>query len=936
MRGARIGGRVPPGLMRIDLRHAGLAALLIGIAAAGCSSATPESTRTSSAAVTVTPPASFTFASFRGPPRPVVAVGRDYVYAASTGYVDIYFKAGDGSITSYVNGGSTSFQVLFGDLSAIDASSLTGHFNNEVASINSQYAAMGASVQKYVPPCAASSSSPTGMTGACADRFDDGDTVYDEYTGRFFVMTKLGRPVYSCTDPRINLPIPPGYSAGWNGGARDSNGNLVDTNCYGAPAKYVQAVVARPILVAVSQCYSAVGDCEGLDDTYKGPGAYALAEDSWDWAQINVSRGLLMVDSRQKFDATTYPGTGVTGSTIYGFSAQSLANGTLSPHWLPTPGFMLAPNVFGTTGVTGPQGSGAKVTTSEQANQSPFMFAEMHGATNTDWPMMVTTHGGNQVWAYDLVPSDPAYLNALQANPQALALWDLSPWMTSMTVSTPSVVTVPSGEIQEFNAHPVWSGTVPGQASPGMLYWSFVNSSNGLDAFAWPKWPWTTNASPALTQTTGYEAWHVATTNGADFPVLSHNYMSGDDTLLFHTFSPAAGTYVVSSYYAVNGATDPGFPSPVLIQPGTGPGTPWVPSSPGKVDVLSNVSDPLRPEVFMTSVVSTNGALQSYVTAVPMPDGALHQPPSSASVFPSSLQIQMGTTATATVSFGQFGSTSVTGAPVTCSVGGDLTPLGIPPVVTMTPGGATVTFTNNQYASGTHYEGISCTNGISVSLPVTFTPSQTIFYPDTAGTAGPNAGPNTLVIAPNSGCTSVPLVWNTNGPTSECGNPTYTNYSVQVTPALPLNMTWEIVAAGIGIDGGFAYQTLEICAPGSQPIDDWYNFVLQSSGCGSGPYTTNLSVQVSVSCQPTTCAGRCASEVSDGCGRWLDCTNACTAGSTCMNGSVCCPDGMVLDPTSNACVCPTGYSWYAPDQQCLPVGNGKIGGPHGCKGSTCM
>src|SRR5262249_458474 len=150
---------------------------------------------------------------------------------------------------------------------------------------------------------------------------------------------------------------------------------------------------------------------------------------------------------------------------------------------------------------TGFDTTGAQVSTGEASNANPIMFVAMHDATSSDWPTLVTMHDGNNVWAYNIVPSDPAYLAAAKTTPLALGLWDLSPWMSSLQISQAAVVTVPTTMQQQYNAHPVWSGRVSGQNWPGRLYWSFVNSQGGVSAFQWPMRGWQPTYSALLSST---------------------------------------------------------------------------------------------------------------------------------------------------------------------------------------------------------------------------------------------------------------------------------------------------------------------------------------------------------------------------------------------------------------------------------------------------
>jgi hypothetical protein len=910
--------------MRFHLHHAGIVALVVGGAAMGCSSTdtpTAEAIGSSAAAIS-TPTDNFQFQFQLGAPRPVVAVGRDWVLETDTGGVQGFKRNVDahgsfnGAATAALN---LSLQSIFDTPNPGDAMSQDASYNAELANLQTEFPS---GVQQYVAPCTATN------TANCASAWYDGDTVYDEYSGHFFIMTKVRRSVWSCAD--VGISPPPNFTAGWNDGHR-TNG-VIDHPCFGAPEKYVEIAAHRSIMVAVSQCNAQLQDCENPTRPFL---TYTLAEDDADWAQIDVSRGLVMVNYRVNDGSNYKYPNDVAAGKVYGYSAQSLISGTLKPSTSPTPGFLLTASNFATTGVSS---SGAQVSTGEASNQNFMMFAAMHQATSTDWPTLVTMHDGNNVWAYDLVPTSTAYLQAAANAPSALNLWDLSPWISSIQPSTPAVVTVPGGMNQQFNTRPVWS-TASSTTLPGALYWSFRDTaSGGISAFQWPMRSWSPSAPPQFgASATEWDSNRGFTQNEYDFPVLEHNYMSGDNVLVYHQDTPPGDptNVTVTPFYTVAEPNDLVFATSVAIPPAPPAFTPGfapvsqpanvaaLASAGGAVDILSDVSDPIRPQVFFTSVASSGGGYTPFVTAITMPDGVVNSP----FFTPEPLQIPLGSNQTVEVDFtgGALGLANVSVPLPTCTAGGDL---GAPTNVKVSPQSVTLSLSLPSTATvgATYIEGISCTNGVSVVVPVTATAAA--FYPY----------PSTIQTGTNSGCTSVPLVWNG---LVNCGNATYA-----VTMSPPSNLYEEIVASGIAYGGGFAWETLEICTGtgGVATAPNDYTVTIDAT-CGGSTYVGSLTVDVAVpGCQPSTCGNSCAASVPDGCGHELDCLNNCTGGSTCTApegstvGTLCCPPGQYIPSTGGACICPSGSTWNATDQECLVVGppGGGGGGHGGCRGTTCM
>ncbi len=278
----------------------------------------------------------------------------------------------------------------------------------------------------------------------------DGDTgFYDEYSGRFFAMTKVRRPIWTCENYTFDVqadPPCPGGTGYWNG-VRDAAHNPVGP-CTCAPKDYVDSIDSRSILLAVSTCKNGQ-DCENPSHPWN---TYVLADkDVGDWAQIVVTRGLVMVNSH---DSTK-------SGHIWGFREDELVNGTAPSN--PTPAFEIQESDF--------------VTNSQLGS---VMFASMHKPTSADYPLLVTMDesnvaGFNNVAAFNLVPTDPAYVAAATANPKSQALWDLSPWASSIALTPEATAPVPTSMNQQMDAHPVWSADSNLSGGQGSLYWSFVD-----------------------------------------------------------------------------------------------------------------------------------------------------------------------------------------------------------------------------------------------------------------------------------------------------------------------------------------------------------------------------------------------------------------------------------------------------------------------------
>ena len=165
-----------------------------------------------------------------------------------------------------------------------------------------------------------------GISNGCVDNTYDGDTIYDEYSGHFFVMTKAHHSVWTCDTSKG-----PGGTGLWDGSHNDAG---VPDKCNNSSAGYALSMAARQIMVAVTKCNASGVDCE---NPANGWNTFTLANAYQDWAQIMVARGLVMVNYH---DTSTYEGYSALG-TVWGFSASEMINNTLAPNFLPSPGFTI-------------------------------------------------------------------------------------------------------------------------------------------------------------------------------------------------------------------------------------------------------------------------------------------------------------------------------------------------------------------------------------------------------------------------------------------------------------------------------------------------------------------------------------------------------------------------------------------------------------------
>jgi hypothetical protein len=722
---------------RRGLSLAGCGTLAVS-AYVGCGAfdAPPQAERIgeSSYAITSTPPPSMNFPDLAGAGRPVVSVGRDYVLLTDNGHFQAYKRTVDANGT--IDGGvapsnpldNGSYTTVFQDqetlldakLQALNATSTNpvGTCTPGVPPQGSTAPVPGTSPFLACPP----GSQTTGTANPwCFEGEEyDGDTIYDEYSGRFIIMTKARVAAWTCDGGGH-----PGGGPGWWDGCRGEASGVADTACHPTDESYVEQLTRRPIMVAISQCNAQGFDCE---NPANGWNTYTLALDNGDWAQMMVTRGLLMVNYRQP--GAAYPDDSVNGE-IWVYSLNDLINNKLSTHFLPTPQRLFTTLDFGSTGQLADGGGTVTTTETLQTSGNPVMFTKLNDPTSSDFPILVTMHE-NQVWAYDVVPTAPAYVAAATgtpttvATPNATELWDLGPWVSSLKLSGAAVVTAPTNAVQPFFSHPVWSAASNSAGWPGSLYWSF--DSTGLSSVSAVRWPMrsavpsTSGANfPSLSATTaqGFKESDVGVgdaSNGYVFPVLEHNEVSGDTVLVFHEFTPpnqgVTPPFTVTPHYAVAGP-DMVFatPSETIALPTSSASA--LPTA-GNVDILSNVSDPIRPQVFMTSVTSSGGGLAAQMTAVVMPDGPI-APKFPAN--PTTLQLTAGSTGVINVPFDGLQLAGVSPTLPACSAGGDL---GAPQNITVSTWGVTVTITAPN-SIGTFIEGVSCTNGISVAVPITTT-----------------------------------------------------------------------------------------------------------------------------------------------------------------------------------------------------------------------
>ena len=696
----------PRGSQRLATGLAACVALVVADVACGTSPASSQGERTGSTAAALTnPPTQLqSFQTGQGTTRPVVAVGRDYVLLTDTTNVRAFKREaadGLGTISSIWGSDLPSGTPYSSTLVDIFHEQIP-IYNAQVQSWNSMYQGQ---VANPVQPCNYADSSymdvktPTpALTNGCATTSYDGDTIYDEYSGHFFVLTKLRRSVWTC-DTNGN-PGTPGGTGWWDGTPGDP--------CNDSPAGYALGVSARPFMVAVTKCNSVGTDCENPNN---GWNTYTLVQTHADWGQIMVARGLAMVSGRDDHAVEGFNPAGM----LWGFSANSLITGadyqTPNQRFVPAPGFQTVADDFQTTD-----------------GLSLLMLVKLHSPTSADFPMVVTQDGGNLA-AYNLVPTDPAYVQAVQADPLSPTLWDLSPWISSIAVSGEATIPLPAGLTQQFNAHPVWSANATGPGTGGALYWSFVNGSQGVSAFRWPMTPapLARLQPPGSTFGTlasqGFVQWNVGV--GVDFPVLEHNEISGDTVLLFDTFTGSTSAPFETSQYAVAGPTDTAFSAPVTIKQASGTGN-TLASVGGTVDIVSNVSDPIRPQVFMTSVASNaSDGFDQRMTSVQLNDPPVTPPPPA-------LQLPLGMNGDIVVPFPGWASapTNVSPPLPTCTAGGDL---GAPSLLTVTAQGVTVAVSMPWTApvNTPLVEGVSCSNGVSVAVPV-----SAQLYPDCTATYG--------------------------------------------------------------------------------------------------------------------------------------------------------------------------------------------------------
>jgi hypothetical protein len=829
--------------------------------------------------------------------RPVVAVGRDYVLTTSTGGYQYFKRDASGNVDLKNPVPNT------GDFSGLFATQVQS-YDAEVAQINAKFAGSAnqllaqtcQSIDYYTTPNPITHDIPATPPG-CANALYDGDTMYDEYSGHFFIMAKVRRPVWTC-----DTNGGPGGTGWWDG--VQANGNKPPDPCNTTDPNYANAVAGRSIFVAVSKCNALGQDCE---NPANGWNTYTLAEMHADWAQIMVARGLVMVNYH---DAGCYYGQCPNGN-VWGFSANDLINAKV-PSYKPTPGFQLVPGDFHT----------------KYGLSNPLMLAKMHSPSSSDFPILVTmdvaTNGtSTNVGAFNIVPTDPGYIQAASLTPQSPALWDLSPWMSSLTVSGEALAPVASdlvgSLVQDNDAHPVWSSASTGAGGPGALYWAFVDgytyggsplsfpASQGISAFRWPftSAPLSTAEATLLHPPTlstdpnqGFQRWDVAASGspaGYDFPVIEHNQMTGDTVLLFHSYALDGETFVVTPQYAAAGPQSATFFPPVTISTPSGVSSSLA-SAGGAVDILSNVSDPIRPQVFMTSVASNGGlnppsaSFGPFLTQVPLSDPPI-QPVIGAN--PASLQIPTGGAATTHIAFAAPGA-SVPSAPVTCTAGGDLGPA---QSFSVAADGVTVAITVPPNLSGSFFEGISCTNGIAVTIPVTTTAPT--FY------ASPSS--LTLMQGSNAGPTVGTTYLELSDPALQACTTSY-----QIVGSLPAGVTGGIQGNALTLD---VYSTAQT---GTYTID------VSTSGCPTDSTTAVTLKVIPYACQPElwctnqgVAGGLQCGSVPDGCGGTDNC-GSCGANQVC---------------SSNMC-CTTGYVWNANLNTCSKSAGGG-GKPPVCKGTTC-
>jgi hypothetical protein len=879
------------------------------LATAACSSGPVVSTEhvgSTSSALTSTPPPSWTTAlspEAPGQNRPVVAAGRNFILTTSTGSYAYYPRrtdtngSYDASKPIFTPGGSgdLAHDIFGSQLSQIDAYIATINANTTLTA--------GMAASDLVPSCATYPSS-------CNTGTYDNDTVYDEFSGHFFLMAKAGRR-------NIGLCTPTTGGNGWQG---------PEKVCHPANDAYLQAMLPRYIMLAVSQCASVNGgnnnggDCE---DPAQGFRSYTLAAEYGDWSQVMVSRGLVMLNYRTASNPTPLNAT-LTQGQIWVFSANALIAGSVSPTFLPNAG---APTfVASDFSSTGRDANNNVVTTTDPLQL--VFFTKQHAPSSSDFPMLVTQHG-NQVWAYNVLPTASNYITAAESSPASPALWDLGPWAGSLKLSTPGVVTGPSDITIQAYAHPVWSAASNTEGWPGSLYWAFTTSNtpktkSSIRAFRWPMKSASPSGSPAYpaisaASAQGSQEWDEGFDDSASlwFPLLEHEETSGDTVLSYlRVWSGSApnpapactnnGWWFIEPHYAAAGPNDVGFSPPVQITD-AGAVSNDFPRN-GVPDILSNVSDPLHPQIFTTTLSSNGGGCLSTVTdAGPLPDfgrqvTAAAMPDRAPGAWrytasPSALSIAAGSTAVTSIAFMPVG-TDPTGIPqVTpaCTIGGAVGD--VPDFVDATSDSVSVGWiVPPQTPAGTYVENISCTNGARADVTVTVTGAAPalVLTPSTVDvTAGGSCVDFTADTVAGNGPGAVYSI--TSPPTGSDVTVTqyYTNgyegyFEVCATAAAPGQTFQLVVSSGgdcegspAGCDSAIVTITVTACTP----------------------QTENAACEIGVTGIYQSCGGLV---VSDECVSTYTCNAPCPSGSTCSE-NICCPNNYVV--TNGSC-CPPGEIWY--------------------------
>jgi hypothetical protein len=125
-----------------------------------------------------------------------------------------------------------------------------------------------------------------------------------------------------------------------------------------------------------------------------------------------------------------------------------------------------------------------------------------------------------------------------------------------------------------------------------------------------------------------------------------------------------------------------------------------------------------------------------------------------------------------------------------------------------------------------------------------------------------------------------------------------------------------------GISAYTSNAYVAVCDASGHPQS--FDLTVTSNGCGDGPASANIHVNV-VSCIPkTSCASSCQAAMPDGCGGFINCSSSCTGIYTCTapqgsaTGLACCGPGQYIPAGGTSCVCQNGGTWSSSLGECIP------------------